>query len=155
MTSGDHQIDVRNYVVHIAAFSLAAVVPAFFLVGSFLPLLPIAVSVTLAHSFLLALPLYLILRAYAPRSINLISSAAAGFALAAVSGTYFPWSWLHKSSRVQLILDGTLTYDGWFMLAQQAGVYGMLGALGGFMFWFVLLMCAALPGDAIECQSRD
>jgi hypothetical protein len=152
MTHDDERLTPDHVMAHILAFFVAGVVPAPFLVSPFVFLVPLVLPFTLGHAFLLALPLYLILRSYAPRRINLISSAAAGFAIGAVSGTYFAWPWVNKPPSV--IVGGALTYDGWLLLGQLVGTLGMLGALGGFAFWFVLLMCAALPGDAIERQSR-
>ena len=135
----------------IAAFLFASLAFVVMLFIATFGLMPVGLSLVLAHAAAIGLPIFLIL--WRMQWINAFSCSAAGFIVAALAGAVRNWPWQSSSAAmrtnvsvggVPTYIDGVPTMAAWLELARDLGFLGFFGAIAGFIFWFVLVM----SGDA-------
>lgn len=138
----------------IGATLLGALVPAAIVSATlsgpgFLPLSLFALVVTLAHAFILGLPIALLYRAKRWQWPGL--AVATGFLIGAIPIGVLAWplrhSPYHSTTRVNGILtnvDGIPTLAGWLDFLGHVGMYGAFGASGALAFWLTLHWAGAL-----------
>ena len=145
-------IRLEYLAAYTAAVVFAALAAAFVMVFGIVPLVPLAFAVTLPHS-LLALLLFVTLRACSERWINGISAILSGLFIGAISTSFLLWPECYKCSSsvrdVPLIIDGAVTAAGWSRYGLMVLWMGFAGASGGFAFWLALLCCGFSRAQAV------
>ena len=154
---------VANIVIALLAAALA---PAIVLgvVGSTLPQITFAFVLALIHSFVLGLPVFLILRNKVKNwgaGISVLVALIAGFAIGAIPWGAFTWplkgsslvmktnTWIGPD-HVQTVRDGIPTLAGWLEYIKGLLMFGAIGVLGGFAFWVTLKLLGDLPSARKE-----
>ena len=101
-------------------------------------------AIALGHAVLLGLPLFLVFRSMS--WINLTTCVVVGFAVGAAPVGVLTWPMqhpeLHTSASVVgmlTIVDGTITAAEWISFVKPLIYSGSLGALGGPVFWIILI----------------
>ncbi len=95
------------------------------------------------HTFLLGLPLYLIVKLYYKFTYK--TSLACGFLIGALPLAIYTWPIRHTDMKfsssyngVQHMIDGVPTMSGWLSYIQGATTFGFLGLSGALMFKYYL-----------------
>lgn len=115
----------------VAAAAAAALPPALLLWPLLWLALPIGFLVALAHSVVLGLPLYLMLRR--ADHIGWLSAAAAGFLVGAL-----PYAlWMIATSSQEMIADPIAAAPGLQPFTLLAAAAGGCGLLGGLVFYLI------------------
>lgn len=150
----------------VIALLAAALAPAIVLgaMGGTLPQITLAFVIALIHSFVLGLPLFLILRVKVKNwgtGLSILVALIAGFAIGAIPWGAFTWplkisSFVMKTNtwigpdHVQTVRDGIPTLAGWLEYIKGLSMFGAIGALGGFAFWVALKLLGDLPSARKE-----
>jgi hypothetical protein len=157
-----HQI--INLVLALLAASLAPAT-VFGVLGGTLPQTVLAFIIALIHSFVLGLPLFLLLRNKL-RNLGIVKSliftVILGFVISIIPWGLLTWplkasslimktnTWIGPD-HVQTIKNGIPTLAGWIKYFQSLVLFGPFGALGGFTFWITL----KLLGDLHSPKEKD
>jgi hypothetical protein len=139
----------------IAAFLLGALAPAALFAaisGKPAQTLPLAFAVTLGHALILGAPVTLL---YRSRRWDRLWAAVAGAAVIGmipVGVLTWPFDPSSRGSAsvndVVQWVDGIPTLAGWMSYAELLAQLGVLGAIGGLVFWSTLRYCGLIPGVA-------
>jgi hypothetical protein len=139
----------------VAAFLFAALAAAALATAIFgsMDFLPYAFAVAIGHAVLLGQPLFVMF--YRKGWVNALSCIAAGLVIGAIPISFFAWPWnpgnrfSSWSNNVPKVIDGVPTMAGWLEYAELTGIFGLHGAIAGFVFWLVLRVTVA-PKEAGE-----
>jgi hypothetical protein len=101
-------------------------------------------AVALGHAVLLGLPLFLVFRSM--NWINVATCVAVGFAVGALPDGVLTWPIQHVALYASASVDGgptmvrrIITAAEWISYIRPVIYCGSLGALGGLVFWIIVL----------------
>jgi len=115
----------------------------------------VAFAVSLAHILVFGIPLTLLLRKLG--HLNRLSMPFSGFLIAAVSYSLVAYlsspsgtSYSYQAGTEWLVVDGVTTAAGWRNHLMSTIQIGILGALVGSVFYWVMRRVNATPNPSIE-----
>ncbi len=154
------RLDLR-ILAHVGALLAAVVVPTLIicLEGSSLSLAPLIFGYGMAFALLIALPLYLALKWW--NRVNVYTTTLGGMIAVAAPIAFMTWPLRYAGpgafssiDDVATLVDGVATAAGWAFYGATIVRYGLLGAIGGVVFWAILKLSGELATHARPTRVR-